>query len=358
MKLSELQFNISSLFRKTISVLGFVWLSILVGFAQLQTKYPDIPRIDVHTHVANDYPAIQKYLELRDHMKADYSTDIAMWINLGDRKHPFMNLDSVSLVSKNRILCAISDYEPARNLQIRPEELTLSLEKGFIGYKIWYGPSYRTLKPGEKGFPYVDNPANEPTFAEMERIGMLATSIHIADPNGPFGNRTEWCADPVEFWKEITAFRTVLERHPKLKVVAAHGLWLMCQDAQLDYLRFLLATFPNLNIDLAATFQYYDLVNTDNLRAFMIEYADRILFGTDAGKWHTTEETTRWAEAYNRCFRILETDQTVEGSFFGNKPIKGLNLPREVLEKIYYKNALNLYPKLKTGMKDLGYNIL
>lgn len=30
--------------------------------------------------------------------------------------------------------------------------------------------------------------------------------------------------------------------------------------------------------------------------------------------------------------------------------MKGLDLPREVLEKIYYKNAVKLYPGLKEAM--------
>ena len=88
------------------------------------------------------------------------------------------------------------------------------------------------------------------------------------------------------------------------------------------------------------------MVDYDNLRDFMIEYADRIVFGTDIGRWKTTDQTENMVEAYNRCFRILETDEMVNGSFFGDKPTKGLNLPREVLEKIYYKNALRIYPKL------------
>ena len=54
----------------------------------------------------------------------------------------------------------------------------------------------------------------------------------------------------------------------------------------------------------------------------------------------------RMLSAYNRCFRILESDEMVEGSFFGMEAIKGLNLPREVLELIYYKNALRLYPRV------------
>ena len=50
--------------------------------------------------------------------------------------------------------------------------------------------------------------------------------------------------------------------------------------------------------------------------------------------------------------QILETDQLVEGSFFGNEPIRGLNLPREVLEKIYYKNGgISFLNTFKNGQK-------
>ncbi|NQU52648.1 MAG: amidohydrolase family protein [Bacteroidetes bacterium] len=340
---------------KITLTISFALLFVCSVFAQNKTQYPDIPRIDVHTHVANNYGGIEKYLELRNLLLKEYSADLSMWINLGGGKNPIRNLDSINLVSENRMLCAFSDFDPFHGLKYKPEDLINKREQGFIGFKIWYGPWYRKLKDGEKGFPYVDDPANEPMFAEMEELGVLAASLHIADPNGPFGNRTPWCADPVEYWREITGFYNVLKKHPDLKVVAAHSSWLICQDAQIDYLRFLLATFPNLSIDLAATFQYFDLVSYDNLRDFMIEYSDRILFGTDAGTWNTKEETQKRAAAYNRCFRILETDETIEGSFFGDKPIKGLNLPREVLEKIYYKNAVRIYPKVGERMSELGY---
>lgn len=323
--------------------------------AQVKTKYPDIPRIDVHTHVRNDYQGIEKYLELHELLKEQNSVDLAMWINLGGGSEPIRNTDSVSLVSKNRMLCTIADYDPFHGMKHKPEGLEDITNQGFIGYKIWYGPWYRRLKNDEKGFRYVDNPVNEPIFAKMEELGILATSIHIADPNGPINNRTKWCADPVEYWKEITAFQNVLKKYPDLKVVAAHASWLICQDAQIDYLRFLLSTYPNLNIDLAATFQYFNLVSYDNLRDFMINYSDRILYGTDAGTWKTEEETKRKVLAYNRTFRILETDELVEGGFFGNQPVKGLNLPQEILEKIYYKNAIRIYPEIGNKMKILGY---
>jgi hypothetical protein len=93
--------------------------------------------------------------------------------------------------------------------------------------------------------------------------------------------------------------------------------------------------YPDFNIDLTATFQYFNMASLDNLRDFKIEYADRIVFGTDPGLWKTAEHPDHMANAYNRCFRMLETDEIVNGGFFGNTPTRGLNLPREVLETIY-----------------------
>ena len=214
-------------------------------------------------------------------------------------------------------------------------------------------PSGR-LKEGESGIKYIDNPAHEAVFAAMEKTGMVGASVHIADPNGPFGNRGKWCADPVEFWREIIGLERVLQRHPDLVLIAAHGSWLVCQDAQIDFLRYMFKTYPNFYVDLAATDQYYPLVNRENLRDLLIEYSDRILFGTDVGGYKTSD-IPGYVTRYSRSFQILETEDLVESGFFGSRPVAGLNLPKEVLEKIYYKNAMKLYPGLAERMKSLGY---
>ena len=321
--------------------------------AQFKTRYPDIPRIDVHTHFGNDPAGIANCLELRKILLDQSAIDLAMWINLGGAKDPIENTAYVKDASQGRMLCAIADYSAHDGLSYAPEELEAKQKQGFVGYKIWAGPWYRKLEKKEDGFPYIDDPVHEATFSELERIGFLLASIHIADPNGPWEERTSWLADPIEYWAEINAWRNVLEKHPGLIAVVAHANWLICQDAQIDYLRNLLATFPNLHIDLAATFQYFHLVNRDNLRSFMIEWSDRILFGTDIGKWMDKEESSLRAEQYMRAFRILETADTVKGGFFGGPEIQGLELPEEVLEKIYYKNAMSLYPQVKESMQKL-----
>jgi len=206
------------------------------------------------------------------------------------------------------------------------------------------------LEEGERGITQVDDIRYADFFAGLERGNVLMTSFHIADPNQVFGNRGNWMKDPVYFWQQIRAFENVVAKYPRLTIVAAHGAWLMCQDAQLDYLRYMLSTYPNLYFDISATCQYVHLLNRENLRDLYIEFQDRILFGSDGG--NTPDNAIESiADRYARFFAILETDQIVQGGYFGRVPTQGINLPKEVLEKIYYKNALKLYPGLKAAMK-------
>lgn len=343
--------------RSIFSLIIYLSLSPYFLNAQFKTDFPDIPRIDVHMHVGSDPEAIGEYLNLRKLLLDKNAIDFAMWINLGNHTSPLVDLEKVLATSQGRVLSSIADYSAHDGLRYPPDSLKVFQKQGYTGYKIWSGPWYRNLDKKEDGFPYINDPAHEPTFAEMEKIGMLGTSIHVADPNGPWGRRGAWLKDPVEYWAEITAWRDVLEKHPSLVTVMAHGNWLLCQDAQIDYLRNMLATFPNLHVDLAATFQYYDLVDRENLRAFMIEWADRLLFATDIGAWTDKAETNVQADNYVRAFRILETSDTIKGGFFGENQISGLELPREVLEKIYYKNAMRLYPGVRNQMLALGYSV-
>ena len=322
------------------------------------TEYPQLPRIDVHAHLGGDVEMIGRYLKIRETLQEKHGVDLAMWIDLGGSKAPECDLEEVDRASEGRVLCCIHDFAVQLGIRRDPEELAGMIDRGYIGYKIWSGPPQRRSKDGPVPHPYIDDPAHEPTFTRMEEAGIVGASIHIADPNGPFGDRHEWLPDPVEFWRNITAWRHVLERHRRLRVINAHMCWLCCQDAQLDYLRNMLATFPGLYVDLAATFQYFYLLDRENLRAFMVEEADRILFGTDIGRLGEGEdEEGMRAGRYFQCFRILESEEVVPGGFFGQNAVQGLGLPAEVLEKIYWRNAARIYPRVWDRLRGLGYGV-
>ena len=324
------------------NLLYFIVLTALCG--QYKSKYPDIPIVDVHWH-PRGVADVANLVKVSETIKQKYGSNLAFWIGLSRPEDPA----AVKAACNNRMLFAVGAGNAHRGQLTSPEAIVALVREGYVGTKLWFGNPSRTLREGENGVTRIDDPRFETFFSTLERGNVMMTSLHIADPNGPFDNRQNWMFDPVLYWRQIRAFENVVAKYPNLTIVAAHGAWLVCQDAQIDYLRYMLSKYPNLYIDISATCQYMHLSNRDNIRDFYIEYQDRILFGTDGGNL-PNDAVNRVADAYARFFAILETDQTVNGGFFGNRQIKGLDLPREVLEKIYYKNALKLYPGLKKAM--------
>ncbi|MBZ0258009.1 hypothetical protein K8I31_18230, partial [bacterium] len=73
--------------------LSFLLIASLVLFLQPAnsdefTNYPDIPRIDVHTHITSDLDAIANYHLMREALKKNHHADLAVWINLGGGADP------------------------------------------------------------------------------------------------------------------------------------------------------------------------------------------------------------------------------------------------------------------------------
>jgi predicted TIM-barrel fold metal-dependent hydrolase len=98
---------------------------------------------------------------------------------------------------------------------------------------------------------------------------------------------------------------------------------------------------PNLYLDISARIAELGR-QPYTARRFFLQYADRILFGTDLGPD---------LAAYRLYYRFLETDD----EYFNYDPkdipsqgrwrIYGLFLPNEVLEKVYYQNTARLLNK-------------
>lgn len=300
-----------------------------------------IPRVDVHSHIGS-VERMEHYVKVGEALKEQYGINLAAWIDLNFARREGSEdtyLDAAANKYKGRFLPCINDYKISDGLRYPPEELSKWLQKGIVGYKIWVGVS-----------PMIDTPANDATFSKMEEIGMIGASIHISQPYP-----TKWCEDPVKFWEAQNAWERVLDRHPNLKVVNAHMLDHFNSDEQLDYLMYVLETYPNVYVDLAARFQQFHRMDRDKLRNFMIKYADRILFGTDIGGQPAEGRYRQVAESYYRAFQLLETDNVVKGGFFGTTETRGLALPTDVLEKIYYRNAARLYPRVRDVLKDQVY---
>lgn len=325
----------------------------LSGTAQAAAPFTlaTLPRIDVHTHIGNEWKTLDEVMELRKAIQEQLHVDMAMWFSLGRAEPP--DLTELRKRYQGRIQFCISDFTIKDGLRFSPQELVDWQKRGVMGFKFYPG-----WQPGVQ----IDLAANDPTFDKMEQIGMVAASPHVANPCGTFGRRTEWFAEPVEFWRQQHAWENVLKKHPRLVVVNAHMLWLCYSDEQLDYLRYMLKTYPNLHVDLATTPLFLHAVGRDNLREFMISHADRILFGTDfASSWFVPVLDKRLPKLrdkvpqYQRYFEFLETDKELPSGIQDEQKMRGLALPLDVLEKIYFRNAMRIYPHITDALTQLGY---
>jgi predicted TIM-barrel fold metal-dependent hydrolase len=102
--------------------------------------------------------------------------------------------------------------------------------------------------------------------------------------------------------------------------------------------------YPNFAVDTAARVPYFMLQPRDKVRAFLINYQDRILYATDLvvmPQDNTEKALQEWTATYERDWKFFATDQTVE---YKGHTYQGLALPAPVLQKIFRGNALHWFP--------------
>lgn len=148
----------------------------------------------------------------------------------------------------------------------------------------------------------------------------------------------------------------LLARHRQTNFIGAHfGM----NPEDLDYVAYLLDNHPNYYVDMSSVIQELGR-QPYSARRFFIRYQDRILFGTDGG-FGLVAEGDGWTpeRMYRSHFEFLETDNeyieypladiTKQGSW----RVYGLDLPPEVLRKLYFENASRLIPSHEEVVRRL-----
>jgi predicted TIM-barrel fold metal-dependent hydrolase len=226
------------------------------------------------------------------------------------------------------------------------KELEKAVAAGAQGLKVFksLGLKYRD---GSGNLVMPDDPRLEPVWAMAGELG-IPVLIHSSDPVAffwPLDESNERWDELIDhpdwhffgeeypsFIKPIEAQLRVIARHPKTTFISAHVL---SYAENLDFAAAALDKFPNLYVDFAE--RVGELGRQPfSARKFLIKYADRVLFGTDSFNPNKTIHRT--------YFRFLETSD----EYFdynrnqGRWRIYGIHLPDDVLQKIYYDNAMNL----------------
>lgn len=164
-----------------------------------------------------------------------------------------------------------------------------------------------------------------------ERYEELARRPHYSFYGNQYPSRDELLA----------ARNRVIERHPNTTFIGAH---LAGNSEDLKTVGQWLDKFPNLYVEPAS--RIAELGRQPNTsREFFIKYQDRILFGTD-GPWPELRLSYYWRffETRDEYFPYSEKQPPPQGFWM----IYGIELPDNVLQKLYFENAFQVIPGLQT----------
>jgi len=124
------------------------------------------------------------------------------------------------------------------------------------------------------------------------------------------------------------------------------GVHLGSMEKSLDNIARHLDKYPNFAIDTAARMEYLMIAPPEKVRAFLVKYQDRVLYGTDLDvnpDAKMSDAVEEWQSTYARDWKYLATDATFT---VAGRQVHGLSLPPEVLNKIFRSNALKWIPGL------------
>jgi predicted TIM-barrel fold metal-dependent hydrolase len=311
------------------------------------------PFIDVHNHQAD--MTTPKSLEIL--VEEMNKLNMAVMVNLSGRGFR----RSADHLEKS--LANVQKYEPTRfifftNVDFsaidEPEwkdrmvkQLEEDVKRGAQGLKIYKSLGMRDRdKSGNR--IQIDDPRIDPIWAKCGELG-IPVLIHAADPKSfwdPMDSTNErWLelkthegrkrsdTDPAPWEKIIQEQHNVFKKHPKTKFINAHMGW---YPNNLAHLAKLLNDMPNMYVEIGAVIAELGR-QPRTARDFMMKYQDRVMFGKDS--WVPSE--------YSTYFRVLETADEYfpyHKRYHAFWRMYGMELPDEVLKKIYYKNALKVIP--------------
>jgi predicted TIM-barrel fold metal-dependent hydrolase len=228
-------------------------------------------------------------------------------------------------------------------------QLEADLRAGALGLKIFKDLGLRVKRTDGARLP-LDDPELDPVWETCAKMG-VPVLIHTADP-APFFDAIDFTN---ERWLELALYRgrrypapdfprfeqlagerdRLFARHTRTRFIVAHMGW---HTNDLGRLSQMLDRLPNISLETGAILAELGR-QPRAARDFFVRYQDRVLFGKDSFQpdeypyyWRTFETADEYFDYYRDYHAFWK--------------LYGMDLPDEVLRKLYYGNALRLIPGL------------
>ena len=318
------------------------------------TTRAKFPFIDVHSHHwrmdEQDLDLLQREMD---------TLNMGIVVNLSGRGGRALQaiMENVKKYNTNRIVVFtninIRSIDEPDWTENTVKQLEYDVSIGAKGLKIYKSQGMtNTDSKGER--IKINDPRLDPVWAKCGELG-IPVLIHSADPKSFWDphdetnerwlelklrpNRKRGPNKPASWETIIGEAHDIFRRHPNTKFINAHMGW---YPNNLEKLGQLLDEIPNMYVEIGAVIAELGR-QPRNANKFFEKYQDRVLFGKDSYK----------PKEYPTYFRVLETDDEYfpyYKKYHAFWRMYGLDLPDEILKKLYYKNALKIIPGLDSSL--------
>ncbi|MFW9787714.1 MAG: amidohydrolase family protein [Candidatus Thorarchaeota archaeon] len=312
----------------------------------MERLYPDLtfdePVFDAHMHVV-DTDSLHMLVEIGESFGVKKSLLICH--SLGAKKYAEESFPGRFVFAKY----FSGAMRFGGGLETILKEISTLREEGYHLAKMQSAPVMRGRASANPDDLRMDDDDMARMFDAMRDEG-IPFLLHLSDPDTYYATRYTDRTIYASKERDLDELEGVLRRHSDMKLQLAHFA-AQSEIHRLGNLARWFDTYPNFIIDTSsARWVSRELSkNPKKAREFMIKYQDRIVFGTDCVTWGPDREY--YVGRYLALRLLLETDiehrqlpftdsDTVNS---GGTFINGLNLPKDVLQKIYWQNAQDFY---------------
>ena len=335
------------------SILDYRPRNTLVAAEHLVPK-AKYPVVDIHSHTGPTPETIDRLVSEMDAM------GLRVLVNLSGGSEPEAVKQKVDFIRSSKhadrfAVFANVQWDGAGGAGWAEKavgDLEAAVKHGAIGLKIAKNLGLRAKKADGTRLK-VDDPALKPVWDACARLN-IPVIIHTAEPKEFFS--------PLDYqnerWLELALFPDrrnfmpgqptfdelqgerdrMFEANPKTRYIGAHFAY---YGHNLPGAAKLLDRLPNVVLEVSAVLYEFGR-QPRAARDFFIKYQDRVLFGKDS--YAPSEFPYYW-----RVFETADEYFDYYRDYHATWQLYGMDLPDEVLQKIYYKNALRVTPGLPQG---------